>query len=338
MEKILLLGIVTFFISFFVTFFATRFVIRYAARAGHVGHDVHKKGKPAVPELGGIAIAFGVIAALLFTIAANSFGLLREIFNSNMEIIYILAVLAVVLMVEFIGFIDDVLGLRHAYKFLLPFFVALPLMAVRVSALHEFVIPFTGIVVSPVIYELILIPIGVAAATSLTNTFAGFNGIESGMGAVAATFLLIASVIVGNAYSAVFSVILLGALLAFLYYNQYPARIFPDDVGTLLIGAMIASIVIVGGIELFGVILLLPHIVDFLFFKLPNGMPSTGWWGTLKNGKLTHAGKPIHLAQWVMKITGGITERNLVLLFIIVEIVLGFIALSLISFAIPIHV
>lgn len=321
------LTVVVFLISFIVTFLMTPFVIRHARRAGHVGRDIHKPGKPEVPELGGIAIAAGIIAAMLFTVAANSFGVLRATFDGGLEVVYLLAALCVVLMVELVGFVDDVLGLRHLYKFLLPFLIALPLMAVRVSELHAFVIPLLGIAVAPLLYELVLIPIGVAAATNLTNTFAGFNGLEAGMGAVAAAFLFAISLIAGNGYSALLSAILLGSLLAFLRYNLYPARIFPDDVGTLLIGAMIATIVILGGIELAGVILLLPYIADFLLFKLPNRMPSTGWWGTPKSGKLVHPGKPIHLAQWVMKVTGGIAERNLVLLFIVVEIVLGAVAI-----------
>jgi UDP-N-acetylmuramyl pentapeptide phosphotransferase/UDP-N-acetylglucosamine-1-phosphate transferase len=91
---------------------------------------------------------------------------------------------------------------------------------------------------------------------------------------------------------------------------------------------MIATIVILGGIEFAGIILLLPYIIDFVFFKIPNRMPSTKWWGTLEKGKLVHHGKPIHLAQWVMKKTGGITEKKLTLLFIITEIMLGIIAVA----------
>jgi UDP-N-acetylglucosamine--dolichyl-phosphate N-acetylglucosaminephosphotransferase len=90
---------------------------------------------------------------------------------------------------------------------------------------------------------------------------------------------------------------------------------------------MISSIVILGGIELKGVILLLPHIIDFLFFKLPNRLPSRGWHGELIKGKLYCKGKAVHLAQFVMKIFGGIEERNLVLFFIGFEVILGIFAL-----------
>lgn len=328
MADVTSLAIVVFLLSFTVTFLVTPIVGRLAKKAGHVGGTCNNPKLQPIPELGGIAIAAGIITAMLFAIAANSFSALHNLLGSDLNIIYLVAALSVVLMVELVGFVDDVLGLRHKYKLILPFLIALPLVAVRVSELHAFIIPYLGIVVAPLLYELVFIPIGVAAATNLTNTFAGFNGIEAGMGAVAGAFLLAISLISGNGYSVVLSAMLTGSLLAFLRYNWYPARIIPDDVGTLLIGAMISVIVILGGIEFAGVILLLPYIADFVFFKIPNRMPSTGWWGTLEKGKLVHHGKPIHLAQWVMKKTGGITERNLALLFIFAEIVLGIITVA----------
>ena len=56
----------------------------------------------------------------------------------------------------------------------------------------------------------------------------------------------------------------MGALLATSYYNWYPAKILVGDVGTLTIGAIIASAVIIGNYEAAGVILMIPYMVDFL--------------------------------------------------------------------------
>lgn len=326
-----MLAFVVFVLAFFVTYFATPIVARLAQRAGFVGRDVHKPGRPKVPELGGLAIAAGIIVALLFTIASNSFATLEKIFGGNLNVIYLLAALSVILMVELVGFVDDVLGMRQRYKFLLPFLIALPLMTVKVSALHPFYIPVLNIsIYNPWLYELILIPIGVCAATNLTNTFAGYNGLEAGLGAIAALFLLAIGWALGNNYIIILSTMLLGALLAFLNFNWYPARIFPNDVGNLLIGAMIATIVIIGGIEVAGVILLAPHIIDFVFFKIPNKLPKSVELfekvGKIKEGKL-YCKKPFDLAQLIMKISNGISERALVLTFFAIEIVFGTVVL-----------
>src|SRR3989344_2572694 len=66
---------------------------------------------------------------------------------------------------------------------------------------------------------------------------------------------------------------MLGALLGFLPYNTYPAKIFPGDVGNLTIGATLAAGVIIGNAEGAGAILLIPYAVDF-FIKLVNRFPS----------------------------------------------------------------
>jgi UDP-N-acetylglucosamine--dolichyl-phosphate N-acetylglucosaminephosphotransferase len=119
-----------------------------------------------------------------------------------------------------------------------------------------------------------------------------------------------------------------GALLAFLHYNWYPARVFMGDTGTLSIGAVIASAVIVGNYELAGVIVILPYTLDF-FVKAANGFPSSNWWGEYSRGKLVCTGRPVGLCQALMKVTGGITEKGLVLSLISLEAAFGIIALLL---------
>jgi UDP-N-acetylglucosamine--dolichyl-phosphate N-acetylglucosaminephosphotransferase len=314
-----------FAIAFVATLAITPIIIRSAKEAGIVGTDIHKKDRPLVSELGGVALSAGIIAALLFGIAAASFTTLQTVFEVRIDNSYLLAVLSVVLFIEIIGFLDDVLGLRQRNKFLLPFGAALPLSAVKIAALHPFSLPIIGVVtfITPIVYEMVLIPLGIAASTNLTNVFAGYNGLEAGLGAVIAFFFLALGYAQGNQATMILSATLMGACLAFLRYNWYPAKIFPDDVGTLLIGAMIGSIAIVGGVELAGAILMLPYIIDFLFFKLPNNLPSKGWWSTITDKGLTHAGKPVHFGQFLVQKFPGISEQRLVLLILGGEFLIG---------------
>ena len=53
------------------------------------------------------------------------------------------------------------------------------------------------------------------------------------------------------------------ALLAFLYFNRYPAKVFPGDTMTLLTGAILAAAAMIGKVELWAAILFMPHIVEF---------------------------------------------------------------------------
>jgi len=134
---------------------------------------------------------------------------------------------------------------------------------------------------------------------------------------------------IGAATSFLILVAALGALIAFLYYNWYPAKILIGDVGTLSIGAIIATAVIVGNFETAGAIIIIPYFLDFLI-KAANRFPSTGWWGEYNNGKLyCPRMRPVSLCQWVMKLSGGISERSLVLTLIGIEAVFGLIAIAL---------
>ncbi|VVB74120.1 Phospho-N-acetylmuramoyl-pentapeptide-transferase [uncultured archaeon] len=322
-------------VAFIVTYAATPVIIKMAKRKGIVGKDVHKPGRPEVAELGGLAIAAGIVIALLFAVAVSSFSSLQSVFNADINVLVILAILCLVLIVEMVGMVDDILGIPQRIKLLLPIVAALPLMAVKVSALHVFTIPFIGAIdlVTPAVYLFVLIPIGVMATTNVTNTFAGYNGQEAGIGAVAAFALLMVSLLKGDILAASLSAALLGAQIAFLKFNWYPAKVFPDDVGTLLIGAMIGAISIVGGFEVLGAILLLPHIADFFLFKMPNRLPHAVVQVSLRNGKLHPKGRPLELSQFIMDRAGGISERNLVQVYVGLEMLLAAAVIMIAAFA-----
>jgi UDP-N-acetylglucosamine--dolichyl-phosphate N-acetylglucosaminephosphotransferase len=212
-------------------------------------------------------------------------------------------------------------------KAVLPLFAALPLVAVRAGE-TMMNIPLVGEVNFGILYPLLLVPIGIAGASNVTNVFAGFNGMEAGMGAIAMLSLSVIAWHFGGVESLILLLAMAGALVAFLRYNWHPAKVFIGDVGTLSIGAVIAAAVIIGNFEMAGVIVLIPHMLDF-FIKLANGLPNKNWWGTPRGGRLYCDGRPIHLAQVVMKLFGGISESNLTLSLMAVESLFGFFTVML---------
>ncbi|HBY56691.1 MAG TPA: hypothetical protein DEG96_02330 [Candidatus Atribacteria bacterium] len=129
----------------------------------------------------------------------------------------------------------------------------------------------------------------------------------------------------GQTASLIILMTILGALVAALYYNWYQAKILIGDVGILIIGAVIASAVIVGNYETAGAIIIIPYVVDFLI-KAKNRFPYS--FGVYRDGKLyCPEGGPVGLAQLVMKVCGGISESNLVLVLMGIEAVFGVIAI-----------
>lgn len=310
--------VLVFFVSFVAVLASVPWLIPKLTSAGIVGEDVNKPNRPKVPEMGGFSIVFGLSCGVLFAVALSTFF---DSFFSGIQLRFLLAAFSTLLLMSLIGIVDDLFNLRQFVKATLPLFAALPLVAVEAGT-STMIIPFIGPVYFGIFYVFLLVPIGIAGASNVTNMLAGFNGLEAGLGFVACIFLGFVAANLNRLESAILLFSMAGALLAFLFYNWYPARVFMGDIGTLLIGAVISSAVIVGDFEAAGVIMIIPHALDF-FIKAWNRFPSSNWWGEPVNGKLVCRSKPISLCQLIMKLSGGISEKSLVVSLIFFEFLCG---------------
>ena len=305
--------------SFIVTFILTRLLIPRLRRAGITGKDENKKGKPEIPEMGGIAIVAGLSGGMLLAIFFNTF----LFFDFNL--IYLLAAILTIYIIAVIGIIDDLLKVPQWLKAILPLFAAIPLVAVKAAGSTAMLLPFIGVVDFGMVYIVVLIPIGIAVASNLTNMLAGFNGMEAGMGVVIFLTMFVLGVAYDSVEMSVISVSMLAALLAFLMFNIFPAKVFPGDVGNLTIGAALAVSVIIGSFETAGAIIVIPYVIDF-FIKVKNRLPHTKQ--DLRGGKLYPRERRIKgLVHLVMRAFGGISEVNLVRFFIAVEVIFAIIVL-----------
>ncbi|MCK4319382.1 hypothetical protein KAW38_02310 [Candidatus Micrarchaeota archaeon] len=319
----MLFYIAIFVLSFLVTFLFLRVLIPRLKRFGFKGRDVNKKGKPEVAEMGGIAIVAGLTAGILLAIFFHTID------SYSINLPFILAGLITILSLAFIGILDDLLDIPQAVKAFLPIFAAIPLIAVTAAGSTAMSFPFIGTVDFGLFYLLILVPIGIAVASNLTNMLAGFNGMESGMGIVIFAVMSLLGFSNGNHEILIFSIPMLAALIGFFPYNIVPAKVFPGDVGNLTIGATLATAVIIGNLESAGAILMVPFVIDF-FIKLWNKFPNKNWWGELKEGKLYPLGGKVRgFAQLVMKLFNGIEEYKLTLVFMFIELFFGLVVIWL---------
>jgi UDP-N-acetylglucosamine--dolichyl-phosphate N-acetylglucosaminephosphotransferase len=316
--------LLVFVVGFLGTFGVVPWIIPKLRRAGFVGKDVNKPDRPEIPNIGGFSVVFGFSCGVLIAIGLASY---LGVFGKDFELVYVLAGFCTVLLMSIVGVFDDLFSMHKLVKAVLPLFASLPLVAVNAGATSMF-LPFVGEVQLGLFYTLFLIPIGITGASNVTNMLAGFNGLEAGMGFVGCVVLGLIGLSVGKAESAVLLFAMAGSLLAFFYFSRFPAKIFIGDTGTLAIGAVYASAVIIGNYEVAGVIIIVPYALDF-FIKASNRFPSSNWWGEYVNGKLVCRGRPVGLCQMIMKITGGISEQNLVLFLVALELVFGLIALFL---------
>jgi len=310
--------------SFMVTFTGFLIIIPSFKKAGIVGKNRNSLKQEEIPEMGGLVMIAGYSAGIILIISLKTF---LDLFPS-VSLTSILAAFSTIIIVALIGIFDDLVSVSQRVKAFMPVFAALPLMAIKEG--HCLMkIPLDGVINFGIYYSLILVPLGITGAANAVNMLAGFNGLEAGMGLMAVGSLAIIAYLLGEVTAFIILIAALGALLATIYYNWYPAKILIGDVGTLSIGAIIASAVIIGNFEMAGIIIIIPYFIDFII-KAKNHFPSKGWWGIYRSGKLYCPNScPVGLCQLIMKLFGGISERNLVLVLMGIEAVFGVVAILL---------
>lgn len=253
-EVILLIFV--FVVGFLITYLLLPYIIKLMQRKGYVGIDIHKNSKPKVAESGGLGIVIG------FTISSLFLMLFFPSFSNEIIIFLLTVILAGV-----IGYVDDRIRLRSRYKILLLIFSgSIFFFAINVGfiSISSPTIPFLDQTRLTIIYPFV-IPIIFAIFPNTVNMLEGYNGEGSGTCLIAVFFLLISGIIWDSAEAIIFSVPVIAVLIAFFIYNKFPAKIFPGDVGTLSMGAMIAGIILFGSLEIAAFCAMLIHIFNSFY-------------------------------------------------------------------------
>ena len=327
--RVVIVLITSILISFVATFFATPYFRRFLYVAGIVGLDLHKKDKPKLASSGGICVAFGVLAGLLSYIGLRTF-----LSGSAGDLEPLLAVTSSVLIVMFVGLLDDLnvksrrvktkegydirVGFPQWLKPLLTLPAAVPLMAISAGVTHMS-IPFVGRIEFGILYPLVLVPLGMVGASNAVNMLAGFNGLEAGMGVIYFLGLGIFGLIHESIGSVIF-LITLAALVGFIKFNWYPAKILPGDSLTYLLGSMVAAGVIVGNMEKSGILVMLPFIVEF-FLKLRSKFRASCL-GKLKEDERLDPpyGRKVYSWTHILMNLKPLTEKRVTTLLILIQI------------------
>lgn len=219
-----------------------------------VGRDVNKSTKHEVPELGGIAALFG------FTISLSIIVGVQKIVGDIAEPPY-LAAISVFFIAAMVGLIDDISNIPQRVKVVGVGFAALPLMLVHLGTEVPFPFGYSIALIGTwyFVYWLLLVPAGVTGVANAMNMSAGYNGLESGQIAIISTAMLVILLVRGSPeHSVIIMAALVGAAIGLYAFNRYPAKVFIGDIGTLGMGAALAAGIILGHIELYGIIAILP--------------------------------------------------------------------------------
>jgi len=310
MKFVLLLSV---FIAFFVVWYLTPWFIGYLRRIGLVVKDQHKEGKPLIPISGGLPVFLGIFFGIMFAIFVQTFY-----YHSTDRLIDLLAFSTSLFAITFVGFFDDLLvrkdkeassGLKQWQKPLFTALAAIPLMVINAGT-TVIGIPFFGAVDVGLLYPLVLIPIGVIGASNMVNLLAGFNGLEAGLGIIYLGNLSLYAYVHGAEVAALIGVITCAALFAFLLFNFFPARIFPGDSLTYLLGGVLASMAILGNMEIAALLVSIPFFIEFLLKA--RGRLQKQSYGMFFNGKVKSLYDRIYSIPHFFTIDGKFTEKQVV--------------------------
>lgn len=320
-------------VSFLVVLLLTPWLIRYLRKIELVVQDQNKKDKPLVPLSGGLAVLGGYFVGLMVFIFFRTFfpgsgGMILDDYTLK----YIFASAVSIMIITFVGFVDDLvikkskegsIGLNQWQKPLLTLLAAVPLMAASVGeSIMQF--PFLGRIDIGLIYPLVLIPIGVVGAANMVNLLGGLNGLETGMGIVYIGMLGLYLSYYERHIATLIALLMFMSLIAFYFYNKFPAKILPGNSLTYLLGGTLAVIAIVGNIERAVLIVAIPFFIEFLL-KWRSRFKADSF-GYYKDEKLHSKYDKIYSLTHLFLRTGRFSEKQIVLFFILIELMIsGFI-------------
>lgn len=300
--------------SFLSSYISAPFIVRYLRKIGLNVRDMGKFKPAYVPISGGLIVLIGTFTSLMTLIFIRTF-----IQHTDASFSIIFASMCSMMIITFIGFLDDLLvkktqgeyvGLKRWQKPLLVIPAAIPLMVIKAGT-TEMILPFIGAVDFGILYALLLIPIGVIGAANMVNLLAGFNGLEVGLGLMYTGSLGLYALYNNRFEASIIALAVFCSLLVFIMYNWTPAKILPGDSLTYLLGATLAIIAIVGNIEKAALIVSIPFFIEF-FLKLRGRFQKQTYGYTLENGKIKSLYNKIYSIPHLFTINGKYTEKQVV--------------------------
>ena len=236
------------------------------------GPKEHQK-KSGTPTMGGLVILSSVVITSLIFIGEH-----KEM----------LPVLFMTLGFGLIGFLDDYikvvmkrnLGLRAWQKMALQILVT----GVFIYYLYNYTdigtdvyIPFIdktwelGALFIPFVFCVV---VGTVNGANFTD---GLDGLASGVTVIIAVFFTVIAIATGSGIEPVTGAVV-GALMGFLLFNVYPAKVFMGDTGSLALGGFVASAAVVLKLPIFLLLVafiyfaeVLSVMIQVVYFKLTKG-------------------------------------------------------------------
>ncbi len=255
-EIIFLIG--AFAVAFLFSFISTPVVKMWAVKlkAVDIPKDGRRMHKHPIPRLGGLAIIFGFIVAVLCF-----YGKFDRKIGASLAGAMIIAVM---------GIVDDIKTLDAKPKFFIQILAALLVVIggdLKIDVLtNPNFFSDNAYWVLPEWFSIVVTIVWIVFITNAVNFIDGLDGLAAGVSAIMSVSLVFIAVRVGEYSVAVVGASLMGGCFGFLPYNFNPAKIFMGDTGSTFLGFMLATLSIQGVFKSYAII---SFAVPLLILGLP---------------------------------------------------------------------
>ena len=252
-------------------------------RALKAGQSIREIGptwhnnKAGTPMMGGLMFIFAAIICLL----ANLF---------TMEEYSVFYVLILSLCFGFVGFLDDFYKIKFKRNLGLTA-IQKAMLQMAVSAIYLYIlyrqniltcdiyVPFFNVTfyLHPIVYIFfaMFVMVGCVNSVNLTD---GVDGLSSSVTIPVMIFFAAAAFCMGKYDLALLPAVLAGGLIAYLFYNWHPAKVFMGDTGSLFLGGVVCAMAFALDMPLVLILVGFVYIMETLsvilqvgYFKLTHG-------------------------------------------------------------------
>lgn len=274
--------------------------------------------KAGTPTMGGIVIIVcTILGYLIFT----------SIFHFNYDIKKLILLVIPFIGYGLVGFLDDYLiirrhnneGLKPSLKFILELMIAAGFYFLYLELGYDNSLNFFGVVTKLSFFYGCFIVLLLTGFTNATNFTDGLDGL---LGMVSLTSFIgigILAYLKGEILICYFTITIISVIIGFLVFNLPKAKIFMGDTGSLAIGALIVSMLIVLKCEI------LIIFFGFIYFVEVLSVMLQVWYYKRTKGKRIFKMAPLHHHFELC----GLDENQIDVLFMLVNLVMVVIGIHL---------
>lgn len=228
-------GLTFLLMPLFISLFTKKKIGQTTREEGPLWHQA----KSGTPTMGGTVFIAVILIVAFWTALAVGY------LSSSVWMI-----LLTFLLFGGIGFVDDYIsvfrkqneGLTAKQKFIMQLVFSGIIIMVGSLLGHQFAIPLFSWQINSVLLIILFAFLWITGFSNAVNLTDGLDGLATGLNIIAYSSYFYLALQQNNEPIALVCLIVVGALLAFLFFNHKPAKIFMGDVGSLALGAGLAII------------------------------------------------------------------------------------------------